>query len=157
MATDRHGPHTDHGKDRVIFQASHVGYDPETETFGSYCRLQTPDNKKTTTCGKVGDVLRWYQDEHRFAQNNIYLSREDDVRTIAIDNQLLDERRAEGLFLDMNALVRVEDGKFKLQRTLSTSRAYIASDELCNLLPDTVWPAGERAAIGSHLDSKMFS
>jgi hypothetical protein len=44
LATDRHGPHADHGKDMVIIQASHVGYDPETEEFGSYCRLQTADS-----------------------------------------------------------------------------------------------------------------
>jgi len=49
VASDRHGPHAQHGKDMVIIQASHVGYDPETETFGSYRRLQTPDNNKTIT------------------------------------------------------------------------------------------------------------
>jgi len=60
----------------VIIQASHVGYDPETEAFGSYCRLQTTDNKKTAACGKIDDVLQWYQDEYRFAQNNIYLGQD---------------------------------------------------------------------------------
>ena len=44
VATDRHAPHAQHGKDMVIIQASHVGYDPETEVFGRYCRLQTPEN-----------------------------------------------------------------------------------------------------------------
>ena len=34
VATDRHGPHAHHGKDLVIIQASHVGYDPDTRTFG---------------------------------------------------------------------------------------------------------------------------
>ncbi|MGB5717318.1 MAG: hypothetical protein WBN81_09515 [Gammaproteobacteria bacterium] len=71
VATGRHGPHADQGKDMVSIQASHVGYDPETGAFGSYCRLQTTDNKKTATCGKIDDVLQWYQDEYRFAQNNI--------------------------------------------------------------------------------------
>ena len=65
-----HGPHAHHGQDMVIIQASHVGYDPATETFGSYCRLPTPDDKKTTTCGKIGDVLSWYQDEYQFAQRH---------------------------------------------------------------------------------------
>ena len=27
VATDRHGPHAEHGKDLVIIHASHVGYD----------------------------------------------------------------------------------------------------------------------------------
>ncbi|MCK5192885.1 MAG: hypothetical protein KAQ71_03685, partial [Desulfobulbaceae bacterium] len=98
VATDRHFSHAHHGKDMVIIQASHVGYNPETKTFGSYCRLQTPDNKKTTTCAKIGDVIKSYQDEYQFAQNNIYLGREGDVRTITIDNHLLDERRTKVCF-----------------------------------------------------------
>ena len=157
VATGRHGPQADHGKDLVIIQASHVGYDPETETFGSYCRLQTTDNKKTATCGKVDDVIQWYQEEYRFAQNNIYLGQEGDVRTIKIDNQLLDKRRTEGLFLDLEKMISMQDGKMKLHRTLSTSRAYIASDEFSRILPDSAWPVGKPVAIGNHLAAEMFS
>lgn len=113
----------------MIIQASHAGYDPETETFGSYCRLQTTDNKKTATCGKIDGVLQWYQGEYRFAQNNIYLGREGDVRTIKIDNQVLDERRTEGLFPDLEKMILWEGGTMKLQRTLSTSRVYRAADD----------------------------
>ncbi|MEN8206440.1 MAG: hypothetical protein ABFS24_10560 [Pseudomonadota bacterium] len=156
VATDRHGPHAHHGKDMVIIQASHVGYDPETETFGSYCRLQTSDNKKTSSCGKIGNVIQWYQDEYRFAQDNIYLGREGDMRTITIDNQLLDERRTDGLSLDLDKMVSMEGGKQKLQRVLSTSRVFVAADELVKLLPDTVWQDGQRINIGSHLGPEMF-
>ena len=156
VATDRHGSHAHHGKDMVIIQASHVGYNPETKTFGSYCRLQTADNKMITTCGKIGDVIKWYQDEYQFSQNNIYLGREGDVRTITIDNQLLDERRTEGLFLDLDRMVLIEDEKLKLQRTLSTSRVYVASDEFCKSLPDNAWPVGQRVNIGSRLEPEMF-
>ncbi|NOR19742.1 MAG: hypothetical protein GQ538_06595 [Xanthomonadales bacterium] len=156
VATDRHGPHADHGKDMVIIQASHVGYDPETETFGGYRRLQTMDDKKTDTCGKIAGVIHWYQDEYLLAQNNIYLGREDDVHTITIDNQLLDERRLEGLFLNLDKMVLLEDGKPKIHRSLSTSRVYIASDEFCRLLPDNVWPVGQRVNIGSYLAPEMF-
>ncbi|MDP6041742.1 MAG: hypothetical protein QGG64_24560 [Candidatus Latescibacteria bacterium] len=156
VATDRHGPHAHHGNDMVIIQASHVGYDPETETFGSYCRLQTPDNKKTTTCGKVGGVIQWYQDAYRFAQENIYLGRDGDVCTITIDNHLLDEGRTEGLFLNLDRMVMMENGKRILQRTLSTSHVFVASDDFCESLSDHVWPVGERVAIGSHLGPEMF-
>jgi hypothetical protein len=40
MATDRHAPHAHHGKDLVIIQASHVGYDPENGNlaFIAACR-----------------------------------------------------------------------------------------------------------------------
>lgn len=156
VATDRHAPHAHHGNDMVIIQASHVGYDPETETFGSYCRLQTLDKEKTTTCGKIGAVTQWYQDEYRFAQNNIYLGREGEVCTIAIDNQLLDERRTEGLFLELDKMVLMKNGVRKVQRTLSTSHVYVASDELCKFLPDDVWPVGQRVNIGDHLGPEMF-
>ena len=156
VATDRHGPHAHHGEDMVIIQASHVGYDAETDTFGHYCRLQTPDDKMTATCGKIGGVIGWYQDEYQFAQDNIYLGREDDVRTITIDNQLLDERRGEGLFLELDSLIAMEDGRRKLHRTLSTSRVYIASDAFCETLSDSVWEDGKRTRLGSHLRPEMF-
>ncbi|MEN8179540.1 MAG: hypothetical protein ABFS39_13115 [Pseudomonadota bacterium] len=156
VATDRHGPHAHHGKDMVIIQASHVGYDPDTETFGSYCRLQTQDGKKTATCGKIGGVIQWYQDEYRFAQKNIYLGRENGVFTITIDNQLLDESRTDGLFLNLDRLVQREEGEYQLMRTLSTSRVFVASEDLCKTLPDSAWPDGRRANIGSHLEPGMF-
>ena len=157
VATGRHGPHADHGRDMVIIQASHVGYDPETESFGSYCRLQTTDNKKTATCGKIDEVVQWYQDEYRFAQNNIYLGREGEVRTLKIDNQLLDEQRTEGLFLDLEKMISREGGTQKLQRSLSTSRVYAASDEFCKLLPADAWPVGNPIAIGNNLTAELFS
>ena len=157
LATDRHGPHADHGKDLVIIQASHVGYDPATETFGHYCRLQTLDNRKSTTCGKIGGVLKWYQDEYRFAQNNIYLDKEGDKRTITIDNQLLDIHRTDGLFLDLDRIIMLEDGKPKLLRTLSTSRVYLASKEFCELLPDSAWQEGGRTNICNYLEPEMFT
>eukprot|EP00913_Durusdinium_trenchii_P031546 g29538.t1 len=42
MALDRHGPHAHHGDDFVIIHAPHVGYDPETETYGVYRRSVDP-------------------------------------------------------------------------------------------------------------------
>jgi len=53
VATDRHGPHADHGKDLVIIQASHVGYNPDTKTFGTYCRLQTEANESSDSCVNI--------------------------------------------------------------------------------------------------------
>ena len=38
VAIDRHGPHAHHGEDSVIVQASHVGYNPETSTYGTCTR-----------------------------------------------------------------------------------------------------------------------
>ncbi len=156
VATNRHGPHAHHGNDMVIIQASHVGYDPETETFGTYCRLQTPDGKKTSTCGKIAGVIDWYLEEYEFAQKNIYLSREGDLHTLIIDNQLLDEQRTEGLFLELDRMVLEVEGKRRLLRTLSTSRVYVASETFCKSLPEHVWPENGRIPIGCHLDADMF-
>jgi len=40
------------------------------------------------------------------------------VHTIKIDNQLLDERRTEGLFPDLEKIIFREAGTMNLQRTL---------------------------------------
>jgi len=156
VAINRHGPHAHHGKDMVIIQASHVGYDPETETFGNYCRLQTPDGKKTSTCGKIADVIAWYQEEYDFAKKNIYLGKEGNLYTLTIDNQLLNEQRTEGLVLELDRMILREDGKRKLLRRLSTSRVYVASDVFCDLLPKVAWPENGRVHIGHHLDPELF-
>ena len=53
VATDRHGPHAEHGKDMVIIQASHVGYDPERKKFGTYRRVRTEHGDMAASCGKI--------------------------------------------------------------------------------------------------------
>ena len=142
----------------MIIQASHVGYDPETESFGNYCRLQTTDQTMSTTCGKVGMVLSWYLEEYQYVQQNLYLGREGEHYTITIDNQLLDDRREEGLILSLRKLVQMEDGDPLLLRTQSTSRVFIAAESLCEQLPDAVWPeVGERVAIERHLLPELFT
>lgn len=156
VATERHGPHSHHGKDIVIIQASHVGYDPKNETFGHYCRLQTSDNEKTTTCGKIGHVIQWYLDEYDFAKNNIFIRKENGVPAITIDNQLLDEKREEGLFLDLDYMLAAENGKRKLLRTLSTSRVFEISDEFQNILPTNTWSTETSSKISENLKPELF-
>lgn len=89
VAIGRHGPHAEHGKDLVIIQASHVGYDPVTKRFGEYHRKQTEHFDSTPTCGKVHHVINWYQDEYEFAKKNIIIHHSDGQTYISIDNQLL--------------------------------------------------------------------
>ena len=156
VATDRHASHADHGKDLVIIQASHVGYDPDSKAFGSYTRSQTPDNHNTKTCGKIGHVIQWYIDEYEFAQNNIFLSHQGGIRTITIDNQLLDKNREEGLFLDLEKLITTKNGQITLLRTLSTSSVYTVSEELSNSLPDQIWATNKPVNIGQHLEPELF-
>jgi hypothetical protein len=156
VAVDRHGPHAEHGKDLVIIQASHVGYDPDTKTFGTYRRLQTNANESSDSCGKIGGVLSWYLDEYAFACESIFLGKSGDEYTVTIDNQLLNEGRAEGLFLNLNRVLRQEDGNLQAVRTLSTARTYRAADSLVKMLPGDIWTAVDGNAIGNHLVPELF-
>jgi hypothetical protein len=156
-ATDHHGPHAHHGKDLVIIQASHVGYDPDTKTFGTYRRMQTACDDSTSTCGKVGSVIEWYQDEYHFAQDNIYLSREGDTCLLTIDNQLVHEDLEQGLFLHLDRLVKFDNGGLVPVRMHSTSRTYHASAEFVEALPAEAWPDNGHLKIGRYLGPHLFS
>ena len=156
VASDRHAAHADHGRDLVIIQASHVGYDPDNKTFGTYRRINTEDDDASTTCGKVGAVIEWYQEEYRFARNNIYLSREGDSHLVTIDNQLLHEDREQGLFLHLDRLVSYDSDGPVLVRMQSTAHVYLASQEFIASLPADAWPAGERQRIDRFLGPDLF-
>ena len=103
VATDRHGPHADHGEDLVVIQASHVGYDSEEQRFGVYERQRTAHSEFGANCGKLSAVLEWYQQEYRRAQNDVQLGLVDGRLAVFIDNALLDPARSEGLFLNVRS------------------------------------------------------
>jgi hypothetical protein len=157
VATGRHGPHAEHGKDLVIIQASHVGYDPDTRSFGTYRRLQTETRESSDSCGKIGGVLTWYLDEYAFARENIFLEKSGGDFIITIDNLLLNEKRPNGLFLNLDRMIKkYGDSNLRPVKTQSTSRSYIASKELVDLLPEELWPSGERVKIGELLSPELF-
>jgi hypothetical protein len=157
VATDRHGPHANHGKDLVIIQASHVGYDPDTKTFGTYRRIQTADDATTMSCGKIASVIDWYQGEYRFAQENIYLSRQGETYLVTIDNQLLNDDQDEGLFLGLDRMVEFDNGSAVPVQMHSTSRTYRASAGFREALPADVWRHNDRMKIGHHLGPELFT
>ena len=155
--TDRHGPHAEHGKDVVLVQASHVGYDPETKEFGIYRRLQTECNEHSANCGKIDHALSWYLAEYNYACENIYLSVMDGTPTLIIDNQLLSKHRNEGLFLDLDKMVAPdEQGAFNPQRSLSTAKCFVANASFSELIKKQGIKEAERVAIGDHLAAEMF-
>lgn len=157
IATDRHGPHAEHGKDMVIIQASHVGYDPETKTFGTYRRLQCEQHDMSANCGKIVAVLDWYQQEYRFAQENIYLESHDGGFYLIIDNQLLNNSRTEGLFLNIERMVQPDlDGVLRPTQSFSTSKCYPASTQLKELFGVDAWQKNTRTEIGAHLLPELF-
>jgi hypothetical protein len=156
--TDRHGPHSEHGKDLVIIHASHVGYDPVNGSFGNYHRRLTEHFETTASCGKIDIVLEWYLTQYAFAKENIFLHRHDNELLVTIDNQILNENMIEGLFLQLDRILKVENqgGGFRPRRAYSTSKCYAASAELCQLLGETAWPDNGRQPIGEKLLPELF-
>lgn len=157
VATDRHGPHAEHGKDMVIVQASHVGYDPDTALFGTYRRLQTEQNEKSPSCGKVHGVSQWYQEEYHFACDNIFVERLQGDLVLTIDNQLLREERDEGLFLHLERLIETgANGEHRPLMARSTSKTYTLSAELKEKVGGLRLEEGERHRLGRLLAAEHF-
>jgi hypothetical protein len=159
VATDRHVPFTEHGEALVIIQASHVGYDPDSNSFGTYRRIHTSDNRHTACCGKLAAITDWYLEQYRIAQTDVLLECCNDQLCLRVDNGLLRGTRQEGLFLNMRRLVkRDDDGNFRPTHTHSTSKSFLASNslqhELMHLEPEL--RNGRRIAIGEHLKPEMF-
>jgi hypothetical protein len=159
VATDRHGPYAEHGEGLVIIQASHVGYEPEENSFGTYSRIRTRDNRHTACCGKIAGVLDWYLEQYRIAKADVLLEDANGELCLRIDNGLLRGTRKEGLFLRLNRLVRSDaEGKYTPVHTHSTSKSFLASEGLLRQLADLV-PAlreGKRVPIGDYLKPDMF-
>jgi hypothetical protein len=158
VAVNRHGPYAHHGEDLVIIQASHVGYDADTSRFGVYQRQRTEGRGFGDNCGKLCAVLHWYQDEYRHACETVLCGTVDGGPAVFIDNQYLDDKRSEGLFLNLGRLLQDADVPLKV---LSTSKAFRASPLLVELLPTSIWQgqpdSGKPNAIGAHLTSDLFS
>ena len=158
VATDRHGPHAHHGKDLVIIQASHVGYDPEKQEWGTYRRLQMDEEVLTTACGKICGILDWYRQEYRFARENIYFTRLDGTPIVVIDNQLLNPDRKQGLFLRLDKMVIADEvvGQSEPLRVYSTAKGYRIHSELLKHINTSELEEGKHTPIGEILTADMF-
>lgn len=157
VATDRHGPHAHHGKDLVIIHASHVGYEPQTHSFGSYRRIQTEQNDPTPTCGKIHSIIDWYQDEYRFATDNILLRQHNNEYHIVIDNQLLNEARHEGLFLHLDQfLAKHENGSYQAMHAHSAAKSYRLSHAAVEQLGAEQFSPEQDRRIGKLLPAGWF-
>ncbi len=158
VSVERHGPHADHGKDLLLVQASHVGYNPETAEFGVYRRLHAEHEHMSCSCGKIGNILKWYQTEYRYACENIRLLRHEGQLAVLIDYQLIASPRAQGLFLIFENLVQGAMGE-ELPPPLSvrsTGHIFAASSHLIARLGVDTWPQSGSVAIGSHLAAEDF-
>ncbi len=157
VATDRHGPYAEHGDDLVLLQASHVGYDPHDGSFGTYRRQRTEAGACGANCGKIGQVLTWYQEEYRYACTNIRVERSGGDHYVAIDNALLNDDRREGLFLHLEQfLAATTDAGMKPVRTLSTARVFRANPALAATLPAGAGTGLQPIGNGLHADMFYF-
>jgi hypothetical protein len=154
VATDRHGPYAHHGEDLVLIQASHIGYDPEEKRFGVYRRQRTVDGSFGANCGKLSDVLDWYQREYSHACNDIAFGSVDGTPAIFIDNSLFDQDRTEGLFLNLDRLI--DPAQPEPLRVLSTSKAFAVAPSLLAKRSGGGWPA-ENQPIGDLLSADLIS
>ena len=119
--------------------------------------FQAEAHECSDACGKIGGVLSWYLDEYTFARENIFLGRRNGDCIVTIDNQLLNEGRGEGLFLQLERLVQMDNGNPQLVQTFSTARCYRASADLVAMLPDDSWPDEGKRAIGQYQVPELFS
>jgi hypothetical protein len=154
VAIDRHGPYAHHGEDLVIVQATHVGYDADSGRFGVYRRERTEGCAFGHNCGKLCAVLHWYREEYAHACQQIRCGRLDGEPVVYVDNQYLDDKRAEGLFLQLDQLI---DGAGEPVKVLSTSKAFRAAPHLRARLGADAWGATEPKPIGSELTADFFS
>ncbi len=157
VATKRHEPHAEHGEDIVIIQASHVGYDPDTEQFGTYRRVHTHDQHCGPNCGKVFQVLQWYQEEYQFAQRHILLHQHKGTPCVIIDNHLVRGDTENSLLLNLGLLVKKNaSGKQMPLAMLSTSQIFPAADSLVESLGLDHFNQAEPRPFGDNLSSDMF-
>ena len=157
VATDRHGPHAHHGQDLVIIQASHVGYEPDSGTFGQYRRLQTSNHESSTSCGKICGVVSWYQTEYDFARKHILIGSHAQGPVVVIDNQLLKQDRDQGLMLKMSKLVHYgAEGQPSHVQSLSTAKVFRVADDLAAQLQESLPPDSPSQPIDDRLTPDLF-
>jgi hypothetical protein len=153
VAINRHGPYAHHGEDLVIIQASHVGYDAEGGRFGVYRRHRTEGRGFGDNCGKLCAVLHWYQEEYRHAREQMLCGEVDGAPAVIVDNQYLDEKRPEGLFLHLDLIV---DHSGEPVKVLSTAKVFRPSKLLLERLADADWHEKPQP-IGPQLTADLFS
>lgn len=157
MAVDRHGPHSHHGEDLLIVQASHVGYNPETQRFGTYRRGQTEHNSCSSSCGKIHGTLDWYLHEYEFAKQNIFIDMRDNHCRLTIDNKYLSDTPVNSLVLQLDKMLKLSANKKIVSLSnQSTSRTFQASDPFYDVMCHYFKTTENVVPIGNALLSEFF-
>ncbi len=163
LAVNRHGPHSHHGDDLVIVQASHVGYDPDTGEYGTYHRPQLSGNDLCVSCGKLTHVISPYLERYHFARDRTFLRRDESGRClITTKNSLVDfgsHPVDQGLVLKLsNIVVEDEQGVIRPVTSASTTQTYEVSENFKQRLDAAgyEWKGGQGESIGKWLTSDLF-
>ena len=163
VATDRHGPHAHHGEDSVIVQASHVGYDPETGSYGTCTRPKMEGTCISPSCGKITHVITPYLEKYQSARERIFLHHDEkDNHLITVKNLFIDfdiHPVKDGLVLNLENIVKKNaDGKIVPMAAISTGQTYEVSEQFRKKIDATgyTWKTGDGEKIGNHLTSDLF-
>lgn len=163
LAIDRHGPHSHHGDDLIIVQASHVGYDPDTGEYGTYHRPQLSGNNICVSCGKITHVITPYLERYKFACARTFLWQDDNGRyLLTTKNSLIDfgsHPVEQGLVLKLSNIVKQdEQGVIRPVTAASTTQTYEISGHFKNRLDNAgyKWKRGQEEPIGRWLTSDLF-
>lgn len=163
VAIDRHGPHSQHGEDLMIIQASHVGYDPNSGVYGIYNRPQITGHCQSDSCGKLIHVIRPYLEQYLFARDRIFLHKDDnDNCLITVKNSFIDfvsHPVAQGLVLRLNNIVEEDStGTIRPYTSASTTQTYKVSESFKRRLEsfDYIWHSSGGKSIGDLLSSDLF-
>lgn len=163
VAVDRHGPHSQHGEDLMILQASHVGYDPNSGAYGIYNRPQMTGHCLSDSCGKLIHVITPYLEQYLFARDRIFLHRDDNGNCLlTVKNSFIDfvsHPVAQGLVLRLNNIVEEDNmGTIRPFSSACTTQTYKVSDAFKQHLGGLgyKWCSGEGQSIGQLLTSDLF-
>lgn len=76
---NRSPAYVSHGRDLVVVQATHVGYDETTKTYGKYPRHRTSTDPEhmvcTSNCGHVSGVTKPYVKAYQSAANHTLIAK----------------------------------------------------------------------------------
>ena len=163
VAVDRHGPHSQHGEDLMILQASHVGYDPGSGIYGTYNRPQMEGHCHSDSCGKLIHVITPYLEQYLFARERIFLHKDGDGNClVTVKNSFVDfvsHPVEQGLVIRLNNIVDEDNmGTIRPFASSSTTQTYKVSKTFKQHLEDQkyIWLSGEGQSIGDLLTADLF-
>ena len=163
VAIDRHGPHSQHGEDLLILQASHVGYDQNSGLYGQYNRPQITGDCLSDSCGKLVHVITPYLEQYLFARDRIFLYKDDNGNClITAKNSFIDfvsHPVAQGLVLRLENIVDEDStGTIRPFTSASTTQTYKVSDTFKKRLEslDYSWCSDGEESIGKLLTADLF-